>query len=70
VGHVLTVAHRPVQVGVVLLAVVWYVLTNRPTVGLVLWLTVGVVVVLAVVEVFIRAAELPPPERPVRLAPA
>jgi hypothetical protein len=69
VGHVLTVAHRPVQVGVVLLAIIWYVLTNRPTVGLVLWLTVGVVVVLAAVEVFIRAAVLPPPERPARLVP-
>jgi hypothetical protein len=54
-SRALTAAHRPLQIGLVLLPVVGLVLANRPGVKAVLWTTVAVLVLLAVLEVFVRA---------------
>jgi hypothetical protein len=54
-SRALATAHDPLQIGLVLLAVVGLVLANRPGVAAVLWTTAAVLVLLAVLEVFARA---------------
>jgi hypothetical protein len=56
IGHALAVARRPIQVGLVLLALVVLILANRPGIPGVLWATFAVLAAAAVAEVFARAA--------------
>jgi hypothetical protein len=55
IARVLRPAHAAVQIGLVLLAVVGFVLAERPGIAAVLWTTFAVLVVLVVLEVFVRA---------------
>ena len=48
-------AYRPIQIGLIVLAVVGFTLASRPGISAVVWTTVVVLVLLAVVEVFVRA---------------
>lgn len=54
-GRALAAAHHPIQIGLVLLAIVGFVVAERPSIGAVLWVTVGVLVVLALLEILVRA---------------
>lgn len=56
-GKVLGYAYRPIQIGLVLLAVVLFMLAGSPSIAGVLWTTVAVLVVLTVLEVFVRAGD-------------
>jgi hypothetical protein len=67
VGRALAGARPVIQIGLVLVAVVALILANRPSIAAVLWTTVAVLVVLAIVELFVRAAAVSgrtPPGRP------
>jgi hypothetical protein len=59
-GQVIAAAAQPLRIGIVLLAVVLLIAANRPGIPAVLWTTVAVLVVLVVLEVFVRAG----PRRP------
>jgi len=54
-GHALRGAGPAIRIGVVLAAVVGLLLADRPSIPGVIWTAVGVLVLLAIVEVFIRA---------------
>ncbi len=54
-GRVLAAAYRPIQIGLVLLAVAGFILADRPGVSAVLWAAAAVLLLLAVLEVFVRA---------------
>jgi hypothetical protein len=55
-GRTLQPAHRPIQVGLVVLAVVAFVAAASPGIAAVVWATVVVLVVLAILELFVRGA--------------
>jgi hypothetical protein len=55
VGRALVGGRKPIQVVLVLAALVGLILANRPSIAAVLWVTLGVLVILAVVELFIRS---------------
>ncbi|HEX6872197.1 MAG TPA: hypothetical protein VF163_13955, partial [Micromonosporaceae bacterium] len=57
VGRALLGARWAIQVGVVLAAVVALILADRPGIPAVLWTTVVVLLLLAVVELFIRGSD-------------
>jgi hypothetical protein len=59
-GQALAAAAQPLRIGIVLLAVVLLIAANRPGIPAVLWTTAAVLLVLVVLEVFVRAA----PRRP------
>ncbi len=52
----LRAGYRPIQLGLVLLAVAGFVLADRPGVAAVLWTTLAVVAALTVLQLFVRAA--------------
>jgi len=54
-GRVLAAAYRPIQIGLVLLAVAGFILADRPGVSAVLWAAAAVLLLLVVLEVFVRA---------------
>jgi hypothetical protein len=54
-GRVLAAAYHPIHIGLVLLAVIVFILANQPGIPAVVWTTVAVVLVLLVMEVFVRA---------------
>ncbi|GAA1734036.1 hypothetical protein [Luedemannella helvata] len=62
-GRAIGPARRVIYVLVCLLAVVGYVAVARPSMATVWWLLAGVALVALVVEVFARAATVPPPVR-------
>jgi hypothetical protein len=59
-GQALAAAAQPLRIGIVVLAVVLLIAANRPGIPAVLWTTAAVLVVLVVLEVFVRAG----PRRP------
>ena len=59
-GQVIAGAAQPLRIGIVLLAVVLLIAANRPGIPAVLWTTAAVLLVLVVLEVFVRAG----PRRP------
>lgn len=66
VGRALAAARPVIQIGLILLAIVALILANRPSIAAVLWTTLGVIVLLAIVELFVRAFATgrTPPGRP------
>ncbi len=54
-GRVLAPAYHPIQIGLVLLAIAGFIIAERPSIGAILWVTFGVLVVLAVLEILVRA---------------
>jgi hypothetical protein len=54
-GRALAGVYHPIQIGLVLLAIVGFILAQRPSIASVLWVTLAVVVVLALLEVVVRA---------------
>jgi hypothetical protein len=54
-GHALAVALRPLRIVLVLAAAALLVAANQPGIPAVLWTTFAVVMVLALLEVFVRA---------------
>jgi hypothetical protein len=55
-GRAVRRAHHPIQIGLVVLAVVGFILAVRPGVSAVLWTTFVVLLLLVVMEAFVRAA--------------
>ena len=60
-GRALRGAYHVLQVVIVAIAVVAFVLADRPGIAAAIWTTVAVVAALAVLEVFVRGAEEPRP---------
>jgi hypothetical protein len=54
-GRALAAAYHPIQIGLVLLALVGFIVAERPSIGAALWVTFGVLVVLALLEILVRA---------------
>ena len=54
-GRTLAAAYHPIQVAIVLVALVGLIIAVRPSIGSVLWVTVVVLLALALLEVFVRA---------------
>jgi hypothetical protein len=63
-GRVLAAAYHPLHIGLVLLAVVIFVLVKNPGISAVVWTTVAVVLMLLVMEVFVRAGPRVAPKQP------
>jgi hypothetical protein len=59
-GRALTGVYHPIQIGLVILAIGGFILANRPSIASVLWVTLAVVIVLALLEVFVRAGSRRP----------
>jgi hypothetical protein len=59
-GQAVAAAAQPLRIGIVVLAVVLLIAANRPGIPAVLWTTAAVLLVLVVLEVFVRAG----PRRP------
>jgi hypothetical protein len=55
-GRALARARHAVQIGLVVLALAGLILANRPSIAAVLWVSVAVLLVLALMEVFVRAS--------------
>ncbi len=54
-GRALAAAYHPIQIGLVLLAIAGFIIAERPSIGAVLWVTFGVLVVLTLLEILVRA---------------
>ncbi len=54
-GRALATLYRPIQIGLVLVAVAAFILADRPGVAAVLWTTAGILLVLILLEMFVRA---------------
>ncbi len=54
-GRALAGAYHPIQIGLVLVAIAGFIIAQRPSIGAVLWVTFGVLVALALLEVLVRA---------------
>jgi len=63
-GHTLASVRLPIQIAVVLAALVALILANRPSIAAVLWTTVIVLVLFAILEIFIRTSKSPAVPRP------
>jgi hypothetical protein len=54
-SRALAAAYHPIQVAIVLIALIGLIIAVRPSIGAVLWVTVVVLFALALLEVFVRA---------------
>jgi len=59
-GRTIAGAYHPIQIGLVVLALAGFIVAQRPSIGAVLWVTAVVLLLLALLEVFVRAGSRRP----------